>query len=603
MRKSLYLLSFMLCYLTASAQRSKMTSFVQKFAEQGAALSAEQAKTRSTANSLQSSDNQSAAYDSIPKLLVLVRCSDTSLLAQYGCNVMCNWNDIYAVNVPITELDNVAALPEVERIEANAPYELSNNISAKVTHAYDGWTATVGNTTGFTGKGVILGIVDCGFDFTHPTFKTADLSATRIKRIWDILDTSSNGKEVVASSDFSNIYNNHGYYYPSQLKTGVTYCGRQYTTADEIASKTRSYDADVIDHATHVLGTAAGNGVPQISAAGAGKYAGMAPDAEIVAVSNATTSNETYWKTNTTLANYSNIYDLVGFKYIFDYADSQKKPCVLNLSQGVIAKDMIKETNGEAMYKLEAEVIQSMLGAGHILCAAAGNSETTTNTNTICFPACIDGVIAVGNAYYGSYNGKNRAYIKIDYTGTKTGEIASSSGRGPAPITGTIKPDVVAPGTCIISSLNHYYKSSVNGLAPDGNFTYNGAEYKWIVMNGTSMATPAVSGIVAQWLQLCPTLTPAQVLDVIKHTSTQDQEGVTYPNNTYGYGCINALKGLEYIAKVYTGIETVSADGTAEGTDGAPQYYDLLGRKVSESQAHGGIFLVRQGTQTVKVAR
>ena len=594
----------MLCCLSASAQRSKMTSFVQKFAEQGAALSAEQAKARSKASSLQSSDNQSAAYDSIPKLLVLVRCSDTSLLAQYGCNVMCNWNDIYAVNVPITELDNVAALPEVERIEANEPKKLSNNITSKTTQAAEGWTTTIGATTGFTGKGVILGIVDCGFDFTHPTFRTADLSDTRVKCIWDILDDSKdNGSPVVATSDFSETFKNHHFSYPSEMKTGNTYAGRQYTTAAQVATKLKSRDSDIVNHATHVLGTAAGNGVPQISAAGAGKYAGMAPDAEIVAVSNLTTDNKDYWKTNSTLSNNSSIYDLVAYKYIFDYADSQKKPCVLNLSQGVIAKDMIKQTNGEATYKLEAEVIQSMLGAGHILCAAAGNSETTTNTNTICFPACLDDVIAVGNAYYGSYNGENRAYEITRYTGTKTGEIISSSGRGPAPITGTIKPDVVAPGTCIISSLNHYYKSSVNGLAPDGNFTYNGAEYKWIVMNGTSMATPAVSGIVAQWLQLCPTLTPAQVLDVIKNTSTQDQEGVTYPNNTYGYGCINALKGLEYIAKVYTGIETVSADGTAEGTDGAPQYYDLLGRKVSESQAHGGIFLVRQGAQTVKVAR
>lgn len=594
----------MLCSLTASAQRSKMTSFVQKFAEQGAALSAEQAKTRSKASSLQSSDNQSAAYDSIPKLLVLVRCSDTSLLTQYGCNVMCNWNDIYAVNVPITELDNVAALPEVERIEANEPKKLSNNITSKTTQAAEGWTTTIGTTTGFTGKGVILGIVDCGFDFTHPTFRTADLSDTRVKCIWDILDDSkNNGSPVVATSDFSETFKNHNFSYPSTMKSGTTYAGRQYTTAAQVATKLKSRDSDIINHATHVLGIAAGNGVPSLSAAGAGKYAGMAPEAEIVAVSNLTTDNTDYWKTNSTLSNNSGIYDLVAYKYIFDYADSQKKPCVLNLSQGVTAKDMIKETNGEAMYKLEAEVIQSMLGAGHILCAAAGNSETTTNTNTIYFPACIDGVIAVGNVYYGSYNGESRAYIKKNYTGTMTGEIASSSSCGPAPITGTIKPDVVAPGTCIISALDHFYTSSQIDPAPDGNFTYNGVEYKWIVKNGTSMAAPVVSGIVAQWLQLCPTLTPEQVLDVIKNTSTQDQEGVTYPNNTYGYGCINALKGLEYIAKVYTGIETVSAEGTAEGTDGAPQYYDLLGRKVSESQAHGGIFLVRQGSQTVKVAR
>lgn len=138
---------------------------------------------------------------------------------------------------------------------------------------------------------------------------------------------------------------------------------------------------------------------------------------------------------------------------------------------------------------------------------------------------------------------------------------------------------------------------------PNADYSYNNTTYRWLSLTGTSMSTPAVTGIVAQWLQLCPTLTPEQVLDVIKNTSVQDQAGVTYPNNTYGYGCIDALAGLKYIASTYTGIESVSADATVAGSDETPQYYDLLGRKVSESQAHGGIFLVRQGSKTIKVAR
>ncbi len=579
MKKSFYLLSFLLCCLTASAQRSKMTSFVQKYAEEGTTIAAEQAKTRSTAKSLLSADDQSAAYDSIPKLMVLVRCSDANLLSQYGCSILSQWNDIYALNIPITELDNVAALPEVERIEANEPSKLCNDITAKITQAHDAWTTTIGNTTGFTGKGVIIGIVDCGFDFTNPTFRTADNSDTRIKLIWDILDTSSGGSAVTATYDFSDAYNKYNITYPSALKTGVTLPGRLYTS---VADKPKSCDAVIMCHATHVLGIAAGNGVPSIAEAGAGKYSGMAPEAEIITVANATQDNEKYWKSNTTIKYYSNVCDLLAYKYIFDYADSQNKPCVLNLSQGYEAKDFISN-NGEASHKLQMEVVQSMLGPGHIFCAAAGNSETSTNTNTIFYPACVDGVIGVGNAY-------------------KSGEINSSSSCGPAPLTGTIKPDVVAPGTCLISALDHHYGENKVSIFKQYQYEYNGVQYKWANMTGTSMAAPVVSGIVAQWLQLCPTLTPEQVLDVIKNTSTQDQE-VKYPNNTYGYGCINALEGLKYISKTYTGIENVSADGAAYGTDGEPQYYDLLGRKVSESQAHGGIFLVRQGSRTVKVAR
>ena len=597
MRKYTFLIGLMLCCLSASAQRSKMTSFVQKYAAQGAELAAEQAKASSGANSLQS-DDSSAKYDSIPKLLVLLRCSDYNVLAPYNCAVLCAWDDIYAVNVPITELDNIAALPEVERIEANEAYSLANDKTATRTKASDAWTTAIGNKTGFTGKGVIVGVVDCGFDYTNPTFMNADRTDTRIKRVWDMLATSG-GNTITADSFIENHLKDNNFIVPDYFKTGATYAGRLYTTSSEIKGLGGSTDSKAILHGTHVMGTAAGNGVPGISDAGNGKYKGMAPDADIVVVANCTTDNQTYWKNNDGLSKYSDIYNLVAYKYIYDYADSQKKPCVINLSQSLIAKSMVGTTKTDTLsYKLEVEAIQKMVGAGHIFCAAAGNNETSKNTNTIAFPACVDGVIGVGNAYYGD----GRAYYIGGYN--QTGEIFASSGRGPAPITGTIKPDVVAPGVCVVSAYNHYYNMSGRlDFIPNADYSYNNTTYRWLSLTGTSMSTPAVTGIVAQWLQLCPTLTPEQVLDVIKNTSVQDQAGVTYPNNTYGYGCIDALAGLKYIASTYTGIESVSADATVAGSDETPQYYDLLGRKVSESQAHGGIFLVRQGSKTIKVAR
>ena len=62
-------------------------------------------------------------------------------------------------------------------------------------------------------------------------------------------------------------------------------------------------------------------------------YRGMAYESDIVMVANAVGSNiqlidkKNYYK-------YTYATDALGFKYIFDYADRQNKPCVINFSEG-----------------------------------------------------------------------------------------------------------------------------------------------------------------------------------------------------------------------------------------------------------------------------
>ena len=76
--------------------------------------------------------------------------------------------------------------------------------------------------------------------------------------------------------------------------------------------------------------------------------------------------------------------------------------------------------------------------------------------------------------------------------------------------------------------------------------------------SGTSMASPVVAGVVALWLQAKPDLTPAEVLEVIRETSTHPNNTLTYPNNTYGYGQIDAYQGLLYVLNVLTNIPDLS---------------------------------------------
>ena len=173
------------------------------------------------------------------------------------------------------------------------------------------------------------------------------------------------------------------------------------------------------------------------------------------------------------------------------------------------------------------------------------------------FPGEMDGIIGVGattwREKYTDINGKQ--HTSIYGTG---GKRASFSGCGPA-LSGNIKPDVVAPGVNIISAHNRTYQESHPASQESlvAKSSYNNHDYYWRACDGTSMSTPAVAGIVALWLQAKPDLTPEEIIDVIANTAKHNDPSLTYPNNQYGYGEIDAYKGLLYILNL-TGVEGLS---------------------------------------------
>ena len=175
---------------------------------------------------------------------------------------------------------------------------------------------------------------------------------------------------------------------------------------------------------------------------------------------------------------------------------------------------------------------------------------------------------------------------------------------GPS-LMGLVKPNVMAPGQNIIASFNSFY-SEANPSSDQREwdverFQFHDREYSWSAQSGTSMASPIVGGIIACLMQAFPRLSYQDAIEAIAATSRQPDPSLTYPNNYYGYGEIDAEAGLQYLFDKYgmeDGMDEIHNSQLPLHNDNV--VYDLSGRCVllgasSESawrQLPRGIYVV-----------
>jgi subtilisin family serine protease len=254
------------------------------------------------------------------------------ILVGNGCRLLAQEGDICIANIPIDRLSDLSHQSSILRIEANRGNRLQTDSLAWYLNAlpvYEGQALP----QAFTGRGVIVGIMDIGFDLTHPNFYSRDTTDYRIRRFWDMLSADTVG---------------------SAFPVGRDYAGR-----DEILAVAHARDGLHQTHGTHTLGIAAGSGYDS-------KYQGMAPESDLCVVANAVTEDtvyiapEDYYK-------YTFATDALGFKYIFDYAKSQDKPCVINFSEG-------SQQDFWGYDQLYYQMLERISGPGRIIVSAAGNN-------------------------------------------------------------------------------------------------------------------------------------------------------------------------------------------------------------------------------------
>lgn len=143
-------------------------------------------------------------------------------------------------------------------------------------------------------------------------------------------------------------------------------------------------------------------------------------------------------------------------------------------------------------------------------------------------------------------------------------------------------PDFCAPANTVISAMNRYYHDA----HPDGYTVLvqteaGGTAYQWYDEGGTSMASPAVAGIAALWLQADRTLTAQDIRDIVANSARTDLPDPANPR--WGLGAIDAAAGLRYHLD-HQGVGDTAIDAYP-AIPVSTSYHDLLGRPIPAPSA------------------
>lgn len=633
------------------------------------------------------------------KIPAFIHLSDASAVAQLeaaGIKVNTVAGKIVTAHIPMSKLDAVAAIKAVTYIEMGTPVRKLMDVSraaANVDKSLEG----VDLPQAYTGKGVVVGVIDGGVEYGHVNFYDSEGKELRIKRVWDQNKSTGTAPE------------------------GFDY-GAEYKTEDDILKA--KFDMRET-HGSHVMGMAAGSFKDSKH-----DYRGVAPDADIVFVS----------------FNQNDLTGILdGVKYIFKYADSVNKPCVINVSLGTHTGPH----DGTSSFDT---AVSELVGPGKILVGANGNENgeklhlSRTFNATEEHPDTLRTFIKFANTYYGPYaaridvwgeqntdysvvpvvydaanskilkelepftpgkeaatkkytltastvgitgemeitgsvsplNNKPNALVFFNFrsvstqyrlgfyvigrskgtvhmwndlytyssfdsynvkgwesgnsdyaageiggtgkrtisvgayvtrnrvtglgsTGETLNDLASFSSFGPT-ADERMKPDISAPGSFIISSYSNYLNDPYGQYpAPAYTVAWNGNSYDFGYLQGTSMASPFVAGVMATWLQANPELTPEEAKDILKATAITDKytgEIAGKGDNKWGYGKVDAWNGLKALLK-NSGVTAPATDGnsilvrqegktlsllfTQPSETATVAVYDLNGRLVNRS--------------------
>ncbi|MBI1950301.1 MAG: S8 family serine peptidase [Acidobacteria bacterium] len=257
--------------------------------------------------------------------------------------------------------------------------------------------------------------------------------------------------------------------------------------------------ADYFGHGTHVAGVINGNGASSSDADSFRTFKGLAPGAQLISI-RALHPDGTGFTSDIISA----IDWAIRFRAVYNIR-------VLNLSLG----HPVYES-----YKVDpmCRAVRKAYESGIVVVVAAGNDGGVgSGFGTITSPGNEPAAVTVG------------AMDDANTVTTADDVLAWYSSKGPSLLDDVVKPDLVAPGSSIVSL--RAAGSYIDTAYPDLALTLG--EYRnepsggtkpgdYLVLSGTSMAAPMVSATAALMLQQDPSLTAATVKARLMKSAVKD---------------------------------------------------------------------------------
>lgn len=265
-------------------------------------------------------------------------------------------------------------------------------------------------------------------------------------------------------------------------------------------------------HGTHVAGIIAGNGYDSY-----GAHAGIAPAAHLVSLK---------------------VLDRHGSGVISDVIAAFEWAVTNRVSHNIRVINLSVGARVTESYETDPLTLAAKraVDAGIVVVTAAGNlgQRTVGLTKKTQYGA----ITAPGNAPWvltvGAYSTQGTLTRWDD-------KVAPYSSRGPSAVDFVAKPDLVAPGTGVVSLSNpgsEFYATKAAYLLKGTRLL---PSRPYLSLSGTSMAAPVVAGTVALMLQANPSLKPNLVKAILQYTAQTRH----YDALTQGAGFLNAQGAVE----------------------------------------------------------
>lgn len=423
-----------------------------------------------------------------------------AILRSHGWNgdgswfqVMDSIDSIVVDHVPVSALWEIHAIHSVVVVEMqNVMYPTlqSANPATRIQPS-DVYSGTVYDR-GYDGEGIVIAVLDSGVDNEH--------------RSLNDFDDEDDEPDLDANS------------YDDQKWVGG------YDATSQASNPDGSQDPDDGQgHGTHVAGIALGTGDSSRV------HIGAAPGAFLVDIKVLTDSGGTNSQNS-----------LNGIQWMInnkdtDWGNGAKGIHIGQMSFGSIGNP-INQDSGDNGTGAEARLVNNATYDHGISCIVAAGND---GRQRIASPGSADGAITIGSA------------DNADTINRTDDFMASYSNTGPRNSDNDedewdeLKPDITAYGSGIYSAQAATGTSFPGSPRPEADNSYESKD-------GTSMATPIVSGVVALMLQADSSLTPVEIKDILRNSS--EEKGSPSASDTsdrwndeWGFGLLDASCAVDTV--------------------------------------------------------